>query len=51
MLWDDQSRVVGFWGIDAEHLTPTHAIAVDGTNVYAWCAWDTLSVDDAGLDK
>ena len=34
--------MVGFWGIHAEHITPTHAIEVDGTTVYAWCAWDTL---------
>ncbi|MGH3649162.1 MAG: organomercurial lyase [Acidimicrobiia bacterium] len=46
VLWDDQDRVVGFWGIHAEHITPTHAIEVDGTMVYAWCAWDTLFITE-----
>ncbi|MGH8925691.1 MAG: organomercurial lyase, partial [Acidimicrobiia bacterium] len=36
----------GFWGIHAEHITPTHAIEVDGTTVYAWCAWDTLFITE-----
>jgi alkylmercury lyase len=46
VLWDDQDRVVGFWGIHANHITPTHAIDVDGTTVYAWCAWDTLFITE-----
>ena len=46
VLWDDHGRVVGFWGIHAEHVTPTHAIEVDGTTVYAWCAWDTLFITE-----
>ncbi|MGH8936270.1 MAG: organomercurial lyase [Acidimicrobiia bacterium] len=46
VLRDDKDRVVGFWGIHAEHITPTHAIEVDGTTVYAWCAWDTLFITE-----
>lgn len=46
VLWDDQDRVVGFWGIHANHISPTHAIAVDDTTVYAWCAWDTLFITE-----
>jgi len=46
VLWDAQGRVVGFWGIHAEQITPTHAIDVDGTTVYAWCAWDTLFITE-----
>lgn len=46
VLRDNQGRVVGFWGIHAEHITPTHAIEVDGTTVYAWCAWDTLFITE-----
>jgi alkylmercury lyase len=46
VLRDDQERVVGFWGIHAEQITPTHAIDVDGTTVYAWCAWDTLFITE-----
>lgn len=46
VLRDDQGRVVGFWGIHAEYITPTHAIDVDDTTVYAWCAWDTLFITE-----
>lgn len=46
VLWDDQDRVVGFWGIHSEPITPTHAIEVDGATVYAWCAWDTLFITE-----
>lgn len=46
VLWDDQDRVVGFWGIHSEPITPTHALEVDGTTVYAWCAWDTLFITE-----
>ena len=44
VLWDDRDRVVGFWGIHAEPISPTHAMEVDGTTVYTWCAWDTLFI-------
>ena len=46
VLWDDQGQVVGFWGIHSEPITPTHSIGVDGTTVYAWCAWDTLFITE-----
>lgn len=46
VLWDDQGRVVGFWGIHAEPLDPTHAMEVDGSTVYTWCAWDTLFITE-----
>lgn len=46
VLWDDQDRVVGFWGIHAEPISPTHAMDVDGTTVYAWCAWDSLFITE-----
>ncbi|MGQ0849558.1 MAG: organomercurial lyase [Actinomycetota bacterium] len=46
VLWDDQDRVVGFWGIHSRRIKPTHAIEMDGTTVYAWCAWDTLFITE-----
>lgn len=46
VLWDDQDRVIGFWGLHAHHLEPTHAIDVEGTTVYGWCAWDTLFITE-----
>lgn len=42
VFWDDQDRVVGFWGLAIDRLEPTHRIEVNGQSVYGWCAWDTL---------
>ena len=39
---DDRGRVVGFWGLTVRRLTPTHRFEVDGRELFAWCAWDTL---------
>jgi alkylmercury lyase len=39
---DSQGRIVGFWGLTIEKLTPTHRIRLDGRDLFAWCAWDTL---------
>jgi alkylmercury lyase len=46
VLWDDEGRVVGFWGIHAEPISPTHVMEVDGSTVYTWCAWDTLFITE-----
>jgi alkylmercury lyase len=46
VLWDDQDRVVGFWGLHVHHIELTHAMEVDGTTVYGWCAWDTLFITE-----
>ena len=39
---DDEGRVIGFWGLAIEELTPTHRFELDDRPLYAWCAWDTL---------
>jgi alkylmercury lyase len=39
---DGDGRVVGFWGLAVEKLTPTHRFEVDGRELFTWCAWDTL---------
>ncbi|MCA1735747.1 MAG: hypothetical protein LC739_06465, partial [Actinobacteria bacterium] len=41
-FWDDQDRIVGFWGLAIHPLKPTHSMKLDGRTVYGWCAWDTL---------
>lgn len=46
VLWDDQERVVGFWGLHSVPITPTHVLEVDGTTVFTWCAWDTLFITE-----
>jgi alkylmercury lyase len=38
---DDERRVVGFWGLSVERFGP-HRLRVDGVELSAWCAWDTL---------
>ena len=39
---DDQDSVIGFWGLTITRLSPTHRLEVDGRELFAWCAWDTL---------
>jgi alkylmercury lyase len=34
--------VAGFWGLTIRELIPTHRIEVEGREIFAWCAWDTL---------
>ncbi|MGH8946219.1 MAG: organomercurial lyase [Acidimicrobiia bacterium] len=46
VLWDDQDRVVGFFGLQVHHIEPTHSIEVEGRTVYGWCAWDTLFITE-----
>jgi alkylmercury lyase len=46
VLWDDEDRVVGFWGMHVHHSEPTHRIEVDRSAVYGWCAWDTLFITE-----
>lgn len=37
---DDVGNVIGFWGISVGE-TP-HKLRINGRELYAWCAWDTL---------
>ncbi len=37
---DEQGRVVSFWGLAQPEMP--HRFEVNGTRLYAWCAWDTL---------
>jgi alkylmercury lyase len=39
---DHDQRVVGFWGLTIQKLSPTHRLQMDGRELFAWCAWDTL---------
>jgi alkylmercury lyase len=39
---DGDQRVVGFWGLTIHELTPTHRLTLDGRELFAWCAWDSL---------
>lgn len=37
---DDDERVVGSWGLSVVEMP--HRLRVEGRELYAWCAWDTL---------
>ena len=37
---DEDQRVVGYWGLALAETD--HSIEVDGRELFAWCAWDTL---------
>ena len=39
---DAEGRVIGFWGLTVDRLSPTHRLEVGGRELFAWCAWDTL---------
>ncbi|HEV8565455.1 MAG TPA: organomercurial lyase, partial [Actinomycetota bacterium] len=39
---DGDGSVIGFWGLTINKLSPTHRLEVDGRELFAWCAWDTL---------
>ncbi len=40
VYYDDERQVVGYWGLTIRPMT--HRLRVDGRELYAWCAWDTL---------
>ena len=39
---DEGGRVIAFWGLST--VETAHAMEVDGRELYAWCAWDTLFI-------
>lgn len=38
---DKDNQIIGFWGLTIAEMQP-HRLQVNGVNLYAWCAWDTL---------
>lgn len=38
VFWNDQQRVIGFWGLALAAMP--HRIRHADTDLYAWCAWD-----------
>ena len=37
---DGGQRIIGYWGLSLRPMS--HLLRVDGRELYAWCAWDTL---------
>ncbi len=44
VYFDDEKSVIGFWGLAVQE-TP-HRFKVDGRQLYAWCAWDSLFIPE-----
>ena len=42
VFYDEENRIIGFWGIAVGEMG--HKLAVNNKIVYAWCAWDTLFI-------
>lgn len=40
VYYDDEGKVIGFWGLALNEMP--HKMLIDGRELYAWCAWDTL---------
>jgi alkylmercury lyase len=46
VLRTDEDLIVGFWGMHADHVEPTHAMTHDASTVFGWCALDTLFIPE-----
>ena len=44
VFYDDDHRVVGFWGIAVGGTQ--HRVEVNGKTVFTWCAWDTMFIPE-----
>lgn len=40
VYYDTERRVIGYWGLTLARTA--HRLRIDGRELYAWCAWDTL---------
>lgn len=44
VYYDAERRIIGFWGLT---VRPTrHLLRVNGRELFAWCAWDTLFIPE-----
>ncbi len=44
VFYDEAENIIGFWGLSVKETQ--HRLDVNGTSVYAWCAWDTLFIPE-----
>ena len=42
VFYDEQERVIGFWGLALKEMP--HRFRVEGKQLYTWCAWDSLFI-------
>ena len=41
---DDDQKIIGYWGLALSEMP--HRFKVEGTQLYTWCAWDTLFIPE-----
>jgi alkylmercury lyase len=46
ILRNEDRQIVGFWGMHAHRVEPTHAMTHEDTTIYGWCAIDTLFIPE-----
>jgi len=44
VYYDDEERIIGFWGLALPEMT--HRFEIDGRTLYTWCAWDSLFIPE-----
>jgi len=44
VFFDDNNKVIGFWGISVQEMP--HRLKMNDHLSYAWCAWDTLFIPE-----
>jgi alkylmercury lyase len=44
VYYDDEGRVVGYWGLALSPMS--HRFEVNGQTLYTWCAWDSLFIPE-----
>ncbi len=44
VYYDDEERIVGYWGLALPEMT--HRFEIDGRTLYTWCAWDSLFIPE-----
>jgi len=42
IFYDDDSRIMGYWGLTTQEMG--HRFKIDGSITYTWCAWDALFI-------
>ncbi|MGH7253764.1 MAG: organomercurial lyase, partial [Nitrospiraceae bacterium] len=44
VFYDDEERIIGYWGLALPEMT--HRFTIDGRTLYTWCAWDGLFIPE-----
>ncbi|MGQ0544487.1 MAG: organomercurial lyase [Betaproteobacteria bacterium] len=44
VYYDAERRIIGFWGLTLHSMR--HRLRMNGRELFAWCAWDTLFIPE-----